>query len=61
MNQKNRTIKASLRDNRKNKNQQIIEAKNKYKSYLINFAKQNKAAKNREALRKRESDDRNQN
>ncbi len=47
MNEKNRTIKASLRDNRKVKNQQIIDSKNKYKSYLINYAKQNKAAKNR--------------
>jgi hypothetical protein len=52
MKEKNRTMVASGRDNRKIKNEEIIEAKNKYKAYLTNYAKQNRAAKNRDTLAK---------
>ena len=48
LNEHNRTLMASMRDNRKKKNTSIVEAKNKYKSYLLNHAKQERAAKNRE-------------
>ena len=41
---------ASLRDNRKKKHTPIVEAKKKYKSYLVNHAKQERAAKNREKI-----------
>jgi hypothetical protein len=43
MKEKNKTMIASGRDNRKMKNMEIINAKNKYKAYLLNYTKQNKA------------------
>lgn len=52
INEKNRATTASIRDNRKKKNEEITEAKNKYKSYLINHKKQTRAAKNRKNLQK---------
>lgn len=49
-NEKNMALTASMRDNRKKKTDHIVQAKNKYKSYLINHAKQERAAKNREKI-----------
>ena len=51
--QKERATMASIRDNRKKKNEEITEAKKKYKSYLVNYKKQTRAAKNRKNLRKK--------
>ena len=44
--------KAAIRNKRKNKNEDIQQAKKKYKSYLEGYAKETKAKKNRENLRK---------
>ena len=47
MDEKTKMLKTSVIDNRKNKMEDIELAKNQYKSYLKNFAKGNRVAKNR--------------
>lgn len=52
--EKNKMNKASLRDQRKNKNQDIIKAKKKYQNYLTSYAKGNGIEKRRkEALKEK--------
>ena len=50
-NEKNRMNKASIRNNRKKKNEEIDEEKNKFKSYLGTYARQTKAKRNRESIK----------
>ena len=50
MKEKIRMVEVGVRDNRKNKLQDIEEAKQEYKIYLQRFAKQNRADNNREAI-----------
>ena len=44
--------KAAIRNNKKNKHDDLKEAKNKYKSYLQGYAKETKAKRNRQSIKK---------
>ena len=54
--EKNKANKSSLRDQRKNKNDDIADARSKYHQYLKSYSKQKRADTNRKSVLKKKVD-----